>query len=123
MAHHKRGYSRTKKRGRHSMATVSYRKRHGLKPYRVPVSPKRDQYETAFEYWQATQRWYESLTHLWWGTEFNMMSGSPRDWDILHHVRPHRRRSNKLLRNIMLGKIDPENAAWPLPHKPHIYYW
>ena len=123
MANYKRGYPRTKKRGRHSMAEVSYRKRHGLKPYIVPDAPKRDQFETITHYWNATRLWYQMRHQLYWQDQYSMMSGSPRNWDILHHSRPHRRRTDKLVRNIMIGKADPEATSWPLAHKPHIYYY
>lgn len=123
MANYKRGYPRTQKRGRHGMAQVSYRKRHGLKPYIIPDGPRRDDFERFEDYWIVSRLTYQRRRQLYWPNQYNMMSGSPRDWDITHHIRPHRRRVAKLVRNIMIGKIDPENAAWPLAHKPRIYYW
>lgn len=47
----------------------------------------------------------------------------PRWWDIVFHTRPTRRRTNAMVRAIYLGQLDADEAAWPLPKKPHRYYW
>ena len=48
----------------------------------------------------------------------------PAFWDILRHSRPRRRETSRLARAVLMGWVDPDDAAWPLGnHKPHIYYW
>ncbi len=47
----------------------------------------------------------------------------PSWWDILKHTRPERRRARRLLDAIRAGRTDADAAAWPVPHRPHIYYW
>lgn len=46
----------------------------------------------------------------------------PRHHDKIFHTRPRRRLEKKIQKKVMKG-TDPENLAWPVEHKPHIYYW
>jgi hypothetical protein len=46
----------------------------------------------------------------------------PRAHDILFHVKPERRRWQKLAHRIKRG-ADPDNVPHLLRHKPHKYYW
>lgn len=46
----------------------------------------------------------------------------PAAWDILYHRRPHRRATKRLEIAVMHG-ADPDNLAWPVAKKPHVYYW
>jgi hypothetical protein len=54
--------------------------------------------------------------------EYRWMSHWPRYWDIVFHTRPHRRRTRECVVLVMQGR-DPDNIAWPVAKKPHIYYW
>lgn len=47
----------------------------------------------------------------------------PRWHDILFHTRPRRMAEAEIERAILAGKVDPDDTAWPLEHKPHKYYW
>lgn len=47
----------------------------------------------------------------------------PKWWDVVFHTRPRRRRESLMLRKVVIGAIDADNAVWPLEHKPHKYYW
>jgi len=51
------------------------------------------------------------------------LSNWPRWWDIIHHTKPRRRAESKALRAVFREQVDPDNVAWPLDKKPHIYYW
>lgn len=55
--------------------------------------------------------------YYWW------MGNWPRWWDIVFHTRPNRRRASVVTRNVLLGKVDVDDASWPVSKKPHIYYW
>lgn len=46
----------------------------------------------------------------------------PSGWNTLFHIRPTRREVRRLERAVLKG-ADPEGIAWPLPGKPHVYYW
>lgn len=73
------------------------------------------------------------LTHSpWIGREirdpsspryYNWTGCYPRWWDIVFHTRPWRRRERAMLRAVLLGQLDADEAPWPVPHKPHRYYW
>ncbi len=47
----------------------------------------------------------------------------PRHWDVVYHTRPRRRRERRLLKDVLCGRRDPDAIAWPVNHKPHVYYW
>lgn len=55
--------------------------------------------------------------YYWW------MGSWPAWWDIVYHRRPQRRRTAALLNSVGRGRVDPDDAAWPLPKKPHKYFW
>jgi hypothetical protein len=57
-----------------------------------------------------------------WNTYKSMMSSNPAWWDRMHHTRPWRAKSDRVTRMVMKG-YDPDELAWPVNHKPHIYYW
>lgn len=54
---------------------------------------------------------------------YNWLANWPRWWDIVFHRRPERRRTKAMVRRIMLGQLDADDAAWPVPKKPHQYFW
>ena len=43
--------------------------------------------------------------------------------DILHHRRPHRRQTAAIERAVLLDRVDPDIAEWPVAKRPHLYYW
>jgi hypothetical protein len=51
------------------------------------------------------------------------LSSWPAWWDIVFHRRPERRRARELVNAVLRGHVDPDAVAWPVPKKPHIYYW
>lgn len=46
----------------------------------------------------------------------------PKWWDVVYHTRPNRRR-NRACEILVMQGVDPDQIAWPLSKKPHIYYW
>jgi hypothetical protein len=50
------------------------------------------------------------------------LNGYPAAHDIIFHTRPQRRVTRQLEHRITRG-ADPDDIAWPLLRKPHIYYW
>lgn len=47
---------------------------------------------------------------------------TPSSWNIVFHHRPKRREIKRLEQKILKGE-DPDNIAWPMARKPHVYYW
>ena len=47
----------------------------------------------------------------------------PRHWDIQHHTRPARTKTRRLERAVVKDIELAWDAAWPVPKKPHVYYW
>lgn len=103
MAHFKRKRCRTSTKGRSNTVTF-YRKRHGLKPIKIPLYWRRD-------------------NHDYWPSQYSMMSGNPRWWDIVFHTRPSRARAQRLLQAVRAGRRDPDDTCWPDYRKPRSYYW
>lgn len=56
------------------------------------------------------------------GYDWYWLRDEPLWWDVIHHRRPTRRANKRCEVKIMKGE-DPDNIAWPLYKKPHIYYW
>lgn len=57
------------------------------------------------------------------GQEWRWLNSWPRWWDVIYHRRPHRRKAMVITKAVLAGKIEAENASWPLSKKPHRYYW
>jgi hypothetical protein len=56
--------------------------------------------------------------------QWGWINGYPAYWDRIYHSRPRRSKNKALERAIVAGRLDPDDAAWPLGnHKPHQYYW
>jgi len=51
-----------------------------------------------------------------------LFSSCSSGWNTLFHIRPRRRKERHLAISIMKG-ADPDNVSWPVPGKPHVYYW
>jgi hypothetical protein len=106
MANYKRGKCRYCGKTSKPSGTTK-RKKFKLKPYRINV---RD-YS------------YIGPDRPYWG-----IYGGPRSWsvprwhDILEHNRKRRAAENTVRAKLRRGD-DPENLAWPLSRKPHVYYW
>jgi hypothetical protein len=66
-----------------------------------------------FDKWRAKE----------FGNEYRWLNNWPAWWDIVFHRRPHRRRAMETTRAVLLGKIDADNATWPVSKKPHNYFW
>ncbi len=113
MAHYKRGKCRYQGRLRQS-STSFYRKRLGLKPIIVPDGPSP---------WWLWQIWWDQNKRVFWPAHASMMGNWPRGHDIVHHTRPRRAREKRMLEAVRRGRIDPEEATWPLSKKPHVYFW
>lgn len=123
MAHFRRRRPRTsggnKRKG---MAEVTWRKRHNLKPYRIP--------EFDVPYFIEGQRnpewcrlWDLRRNICYPDSAPSQMSNYPKWWDIMHHTRPTRRKNQQVLHGILRAKVDPEGAFWRDGRRPHIYYW
>ncbi len=112
MAHFKRRKCRYNavhaKRG----SLSSWRAKHGYKPVRTG-----DVHTMSWEDWR--QRWI----HPKGKSYLSMMNGNPAWWDRVFHVRPHRVRTKRMERAVLLGKVDPDDLAWPIPYRPWQYWW
>lgn len=126
MAHYKRGKCRRDCPKAIRGSETSWRARFGLKPVRIlpehiPDWPLR---KTDAE-WDAM--WHPRGRHGNRGRKisgpFSMMNGYPAWWDRTFHTRPRRSKEKAIARRILCGDLDPDDAAWPLEKKPHIYYW
>lgn len=103
MANYKR--KRCRYNGRTSTySNTGYRVRCGLKPVKIPL------------------RWWKDNVD-YWPSEFNRMGNTPSSWNICYHTRPRRAAEKRLAYAIRVGRVDPEEALWPVSKKPHIYYW
>lgn len=104
MAHYKRRKCRRNAPRAIRGSINSWRAKVGLKPIRIDEARN-----LPFE-----QQWHAYLSP---------MNGHPAWWDRNFHTKPRRAKEKRLLRNVQIGKVDPDNVAWPLLKKPHIYYW
>jgi hypothetical protein len=50
------------------------------------------------------------------------LSSSPRWWNNITTERPNRQMARRLERQVVQG-ADPDAMIWPLPRKPHLYFW
>ena len=51
-------------------------------------------------------------------------SATPGHWVTTFMTRPRRRQDATLIRHVMAGDVDADNAAFHLgSRKPHVYYW
>jgi hypothetical protein len=57
------------------------------------------------------------------GERYNWLCNWPAWWDVVFHRRPHRRKATAVMRDVVLDKIDADNAIWPVGKKPHKYFW
>jgi hypothetical protein len=70
----------------------------------VPYSDRKYKPISGYEYYYHTSLW------LCW-------KGTPSWWNNLHHTRPTRRQTKRLLRAYR------EDTIFPNGKKPHVYYW
>ena len=78
------------------------------------TKPRSRTFPKRYDKWKAKK--LEKTGYYWW------MGSWPAWWDIIYHRRPHRARTKALKRKLMAG-VDPDNVVWPVPKKPHNYYW
>lgn len=108
MAHFKRKRCRYLGKGRRSSRTF-VRKRWGFKPIKLP-----------HDWWTLdipTRELWPDSTGYWWGNSY------PRHWDIMYHNRPRRAREKRMAHKVVAGRVDYDEAIWPLSKRPHQYYW
>lgn len=108
MAHYKRGRCRYLGKSRRNSQTFT-RKRWGMKPISLP-----------HDWWKLdipTSVLWPTSGGYWWSSSY------PRSWDIMHHTRPRRARERAMAWKVINGRVDPEEAIWPMNHRPHVYYW
>jgi hypothetical protein len=123
MAHYKRKRCRYQGKSRRD-STSFLRVRLGLKPV---ILPTWDQIRAGAaygspEYQAAWQAYYQRKD---WPDWYSWYGGNqePRWWTILEHTRPRRARDRAMERKVLNGRVDADEAIWPLSKKPHIYYW
>jgi len=109
MANFKRGRCRLHTCGRHP-STTFVRKRLGLKPIIVPD----------YDYIDGTPT--IDLRAIWPRGVNRYLGRNPAWWDRTFHIRPHRARTRRVERAILNG-ADPDDTLWPVPNRPHKYYW
>ena len=84
--------------------------------YRHNVEAKFNQAEYGTEEWHLRLKEWEALfSKGWYGT-------CPKEWNKLHHIKPHRTKERQVLNTIDLDNMG-EETIFPLYRKPHIYYW
>lgn len=108
MAHYKRRRCRFIGKSRRSSQTFT-RKRWGMRPIKLP-----------HDWWKSdipTEVLWPTNTGYWWSSSY------PRSWDIQYHNRPRRAKERKMAKLVTMGRVDYDEAIWPLSRKPHIYYW
>lgn len=108
MAHYKRKRCRYLGKSRRNSTTFT-RKRWGMKPIKIP-----------HDWWDLDIPYsilWPTNTGYWWGNSY------PRSWDIQYHTRPRRGREKAMERKVLSGRVDADEAVWPLSKKPHVYYW
>ena len=122
MANYKRKRPRTS--GGRRTSETCYRKRLGLKPI---VPPRWRDVRGGADYGSA--EYYERILAFYadrrkfWPDQFNRMSNWPKWHDVINHNRPRRREDAAMSHAVARGKVDPDEALWPLSRRPHIYYW
>jgi len=120
MANYKRGKCRNHvpRAIRGSMA--SWRAKHNFRPIKLT----KEDWQKSGAAWNALWLPNEGLGNKGRKTGYlDMMSSYPAWWDRIFHTRPRRNQERMTLRAIVSGQLDPEEAVWPLPKKPHSYYW
>lgn len=115
MANYKRKRPRTSG-GQHT-SVIFYRKRLGIKPV-VPLRWENLGSWGSLEYLRKVRAIRNS-----WPSQFRMMRNWPKWFDVIEHNRPRRREDAAVAKAVLCGKIDPDEALWPLSRRPRSYYW
>lgn len=124
MANFKRRSPRAGASKRYSQ--TGWRARNNMKPIKIPEFEHEGKLTFTYRIrrspeYQAYREWRSRV--CWPASGPDPMRNRPRWHDVLHHTRPRRRRDRAMISAVFHGKIDPENAAWELSKKPHIWYW
>lgn len=114
MAHFRRRRPRASAHAK-MYSQTGWRARHNLKPIKIPEGPE--------TYAEWRDWWCRTRDVFWPNSAPSQLANWPRWWDVLFHTRPTRRRTKQMEIKLRKGQIDPENLCWPLPKKPHSYYW
>ncbi len=64
--------------------------------------------------------------HSWdnrYKIKHNLYNSCPRWWNKLYHIKPLRRNNHYLCYQLKHNPAVADGIAYPLPHKPHEYYW
>lgn len=108
MAHYKRKKCRYHSTGtRHRGSQTTLRARLGMKPVRI----------------RGWYLWDDVNVHEIWPHWFNWYDSAPAHWDRTFHTRPHRMRTKRMERQILMGLVDPDDANWPIPNRPQVWYY
>lgn len=126
MAHYKRKRCRLNCPNAIRGSETSWRARFGLKPVRIlpeHIPDWRDRKCSAE--WDAM--WHPRGRHGNRGKKiggpYSRMNSHPAWWDRLFHTRPRRAAEKRVAKAIQDGKVDGDEALWPLDKKPTLYYW
>lgn len=121
MAHYKRGKCRYLCPNAIRGSEASWRAKYGLKPVRIT----KEHWKLKGEAWNAL--WHPRGRHGNRGRKisgpYSMMSSQPAWFDRIFHTRPRRAHEKRIERAILIGRIDPDDTAWPMQKKPRSYYW
>lgn len=82
------------------MTSNAFRKKHNLKPVRLPDYP-----DYGAPVWER-QEW----RHRWGNSWFDPMVSYPAWWDRVFHSKPRRARERQVEFAILAGRIDPVNV-------------
>lgn len=61
----------------------------------------------------------------WWkhSVYVRMSESGHSSWVHTFMTKPHRTAANRLVRSIAAGRIEPDEAMFPMHGKPWIYFW
>lgn len=63
------------------------------------------------------------IVQKWWRNPLEMSESGHAAWKRVMMNRPHRAEKRRVEKDIVAGRVDPEEAVFPIWGKPFIYYW
>jgi hypothetical protein len=67
--------------------------------------------------------WWRGNTRVSYWHNMRMGETGHSAWVHTFMTKPHRTEANRLVRSITAGRIEPDEALFPVWGKPWIYYW
>lgn len=75
--------------------------------------------------WYGIHNWTPDLIEWWEPESQRSMSerGHHKQWLNPMMKKPWRRRSHKVIHDLFVGRVDPDEVLFPVYGRPWIYYW